>query len=183
VIVTAPDSRAAVEAVWRLESARIVAGLARLVRDVGLAEELAQDALVDALETWPHSGIPAKPGAWLMITAKHRAIDRLRRNDRLAGRIAEMGHEIHDQQRAAVNGLADFDAVIDDDQLKDDLLRLIFVSCHPASVPGPRADRGAAHRAGQANPRRQADPVRDPAAGRARRPTGLGTRGRLPDLQ
>jgi RNA polymerase sigma factor (sigma-70 family) len=133
VIVTAPDSRATVEAVWRLESARIVAGLARLVRDVGLAEELAQDALVDALETWPHSGIPAKPGAWLMITAKHRAIDRLRRNDRLAGRIAEMGHEAHEQQRAAAfNGLADFDAVIDDDQLKDDLLRLIFVSCHPA---------------------------------------------------
>ena len=131
--MTAHDSRAAVEAVWRLESARIVAGLARLVRDVGLAEELAQDALVDALETWPLSGIPAKPGAWLMITAKHRAIDRLRRNDRLAGRIAEMGHEAHEQQRAAAfNGLADFDAVIDDDQLKDDLLRLIFVSCHPA---------------------------------------------------
>ncbi len=130
--MTAQDSRAAVEAVWRLESARIVAGLAGLVRDVGLAEELAQDALVDALEKWPQSGIPANPGAWLMITAKHRAIDRLRRNDRLAGKIAEIGHEIHDQQRAAVNGLADFDAVIDDDQLKDDLLRLIFVSCHPA---------------------------------------------------
>jgi RNA polymerase sigma factor (sigma-70 family) len=133
VSVAAQDSRAAVEAVWRLESARIVAGLARLVRDVGLAEELAQDALVEALEKWPASGIPANPGAWLMIAAKHRAIDRLRRDDRLASRIAELGHEAHDRQRAAVfEGLADFDAVIDDDGLKDDLLRLIFTACHPA---------------------------------------------------
>ncbi len=131
--MTAQDPRAAVEAVWRLESARIVASLARLVRDVGLAEELAQDALVEALEKWPESGIPVNPGAWLMITAKHRAIDRLRRNDRLASRIAELGQEVHEQQQAtAFNGLADFDAVIDDDGLQDDLLRLIFTACHPA---------------------------------------------------
>jgi RNA polymerase sigma factor (sigma-70 family) len=131
--VTVHDARAAVETVWRLESARIVAGLARLVRDVGLAEELAQDALVAALEQWPASGVPANPGAWLMLAAKHGAIDRLRRNDRLASKVLELGHEARDRQRAAAfNGLADFDAVIDHDQLKDDLLRLIFTACHPA---------------------------------------------------
>jgi RNA polymerase sigma factor (sigma-70 family) len=131
--VTVRDSRVAVEAVWRLESARIVAGLARLVRDVGLAEELAQDALVAALEQWPAAGVPANPGAWLMMAAKHRAIDRLRRSDRLASKLVELGHQARDRQRAAAfNGLADFDAVIDDDQLNDDLLRLIFTACHPA---------------------------------------------------
>jgi RNA polymerase sigma factor (sigma-70 family) len=129
---SAQQSRAAVEAVWRLESARIIAGLARLVRDVGLAEDLAQDALVEALERWPATGVPANPGAWLMVAAKHRAIDRLRRDDRLAGRVAELGHEVLDRQQADVlNGVADFDAVIDDDQLNDDLLRLIFTACHP----------------------------------------------------
>jgi RNA polymerase sigma factor (sigma-70 family) len=132
--VTGPaqQSRTAAEAVWRLESARIIAGLARLVRDVGLAEELAQDALVEALERWPATGVPANPGAWLMVAAKHRAIDRLRRDDRLADRITELGHEARDRQHAdAFNGVADFDAVIDDDQLNDDLLRLIFTACHP----------------------------------------------------
>jgi RNA polymerase sigma factor (sigma-70 family) len=127
------DARAAVEAVWRLESARIVAGLARLVRDVGLAEELAQDALVDALEQWPVSGVPANPGAWLMVAAKHRAIDRLRRNDRLAVKVLQLRHQAREGQRAAaVNGLADFEAVIEQDELDDDLLRLIFTACHPA---------------------------------------------------
>jgi RNA polymerase sigma factor (sigma-70 family) len=131
--VTGPDSRAAVEAVWRLESARIIAVLARLVRDVGLAEELAQDALVEALEKWPQTGIPANPGGWLMVAAKHKAIDRLRRNDALSGKITEIGFELRDRQRSAVfNGLADFDAALDDDMLKDDLLRLIFTACHPA---------------------------------------------------
>lgn len=123
------EPRAAVEAVWRLESARIVAGLAGLVRDVGLAEELAQDALVAALEEWPQAGVPANPAAWLMLTAKHRAIDRLRRDDTLARKVAELG--LAQQRDAAAGGLADFDAVIDQDALKDDLLRLIFVSCHP----------------------------------------------------
>jgi RNA polymerase sigma factor (sigma-70 family) len=134
--VPGQDPGAAVEAVWRLESARIVAGLAGLVRDVGLAEELAQDALVAALEEWPQAGVPANPGAWLMLTARHRAIDRLRRDDTLARKVAELG--LAQQRDAAIGGLADFDAVIDQDGLKDDLLRLIFVSCHPALPPESR---------------------------------------------
>jgi RNA polymerase sigma factor (sigma-70 family) len=130
--VTASDARRAIEAVWRLESARIIAGLTRVVRDVGLAEELAQDALVAALEQWPQAGIPANPGAWLMLTAKHRAIDRLRRSDRLERKLGQLGHEFAEQQEAAIaSGAADFDAVIDDDGMGDDLLRLMFIACHP----------------------------------------------------
>jgi RNA polymerase sigma factor (sigma-70 family) len=121
-----------IEAVWRLESARIIAGLIRLVRDIGLAEELAQDALVAALEQWPESGVPDNPGGWLMLAAKYRAIDRLRRNDRLAVKVEQLGHELAAQQdRAALSGVADFDAVLDDDGVEDDLLRLMFISCHP----------------------------------------------------
>ncbi len=115
------------DAVWRIESARIIAGLARIVRDVGLAEELAQDALVAALEQWPESGIPDNPGAWLMAAAKHRAIDLWRRNKRLERKHEELGRELAAKQEMAV---ADFDAAIDDD-IGDDLLRLVFVSCHP----------------------------------------------------
>ena len=130
--VTAPDAQRAIEAVWRLESARIIACLIRIVRDVGLAEELAQDALVAALEEWPSAGVPANPGGWLMLTAKHRAIDRLRRNDRLERKLEELGHEVAARQEmAAFSGVAEFDAVIDDDGVDDDLLRLIFISCHP----------------------------------------------------
>jgi RNA polymerase sigma factor (sigma-70 family) len=126
-----------VETVWRLESARIVAGLTRLVRDVGLAEELAQDALVAALQDWPRTGVPDNPGGWLMLTAKHRAIDRLRRNDRLDDKVAQLGHTFADRQRSAIhNGTADFDAVIDDEDLTDDVLRLIFIACHPV-LPTP----------------------------------------------
>ncbi len=117
----------AIEAVWRIESARIIAGLTRIVRDVGLAEELAQDALVAALEQWPESGIPDNPGAWLMATAKHRAIDMFRRNKRLQSKHEELGRELQTRQEMAV---ADFDAALDDD-IGDDLLRLIFISCHP----------------------------------------------------
>ena len=126
-----PDAaRASIEAVWRLESARIVGALTRLVRDVGLAEELAQDALVVALQEWPVNGVPPNPAGWLMTTARHRAIDRLRREDRLAVKIAEIGRSAEDDQRT--HGAADFDAVLDDDALlKDDVLRLIFVACHP----------------------------------------------------
>ncbi|GAA0805067.1 RNA polymerase sigma factor [Spirilliplanes yamanashiensis] len=123
-------ARAAVEAVWRLESARIVAALARLVRDVGLAEELAQDALVAALTEWPERGLPPNPAGWLMTTAKHRAIDRLRRDDRLAANVAELGRAAEADRRA--HGQADFDAVLDSDAIPDDVLRLIFVACHPA---------------------------------------------------
>jgi RNA polymerase sigma-70 factor (ECF subfamily) len=125
--VTASDTHRAIDAVWRIESARIIAGLARIVRDVGLAEELAQDALVAALERWPESGVPDNPGAWLMATAKHRAIDRLRRGKLLERKHEELGRELEAQLERAV---PDLDDAIDDD-VGDDLLRLIFISCHP----------------------------------------------------
>jgi len=125
--VTATDTHRAIDAVWRIESARIIAGLARIVRDVGLAEELAQDALVAALQQWPESGIPDNPGAWLMATAKHRAIDMFRRNKRLERKHEELGRELQAQQEMAVT---DFDVALDDD-IGDDLLRLVFISCHP----------------------------------------------------
>jgi RNA polymerase sigma factor (sigma-70 family) len=117
----------AIDAVWRMESARIIAGLTRIVRDVGLAEELAQDALVAALEQWPASGIPDNPGAWLMATAKHRAIDMWRRNKLLERKHEELGYELESQQELS---MPDFNAALDDD-VGDDLLRLIFISCHP----------------------------------------------------
>src|SRR5881409_183127 len=116
-----------IDAVWRIESAKIIAGLTRIVRDVGLAEELAQDALVAALERWPESGIPDNPGAWLMTTAKHRAIDHLRRSKLLERKHEELGREIEAQQEMAA---PDLDAAIDDN-IGDDLLRLIFIACHP----------------------------------------------------
>jgi RNA polymerase sigma factor (sigma-70 family) len=125
--VTATDIHRTIEAVWRIESARIIAGLARMVRDVGLAEELAQDAMVAALEQWPGSGIPDNPGAWLMAAAKHRAIDLFRRNKLLERKHEELGRELEVRQEAAVT---DFDAAIDDD-IGDDLLRLVFTACHP----------------------------------------------------
>src|SRR5437868_12232731 len=98
VAVTATETHRAIDAVWRIESARLIAGLARIVRDVGLAEELAQDALVAALEQWPGSGVPRNPGAWLMATAKHRAIDLLRRKKRLERRYEEFGHQFEAQR-------------------------------------------------------------------------------------
>jgi RNA polymerase sigma factor (sigma-70 family) len=117
----------AIEAVWRIESARLIAGLARMVRDVGLAEDLAQDALLAALEKWPESGVPDNPGAWLMATAKRRAIDLLRRNTLLDRKHAELSSELEAKQEMTATM---FDATIDDD-VGDDLLRLIFTSCHP----------------------------------------------------
>jgi len=125
--VTATDTHRAIDAVWRIESARLIAGLARIVRDVGLAEELAQDALVAALERWPESGVPDNPGAWLMATAKHRAIDRLRRRKRLERKHEELGRDLEARQEMAV---ADFETAVDDD-IGDDLLRLMFTACHP----------------------------------------------------
>ena len=110
--MTAPDTHRTIDAVWRIESARLIAGLARIVRDVGLAEELAQDALVAALEQWPESGVPDNPGAWLMATAKHRAIDLLRRNKRLERKHEELGRELEAEQEAAA---PDLDAALDDD--------------------------------------------------------------------
>ncbi|MEU1369272.1 RNA polymerase sigma factor [Streptomyces sp. NPDC005803] len=115
----------AVETVFRIESARIIAGAARIVRDVGIAEELAQDALVAALEQWPESGVPDNPGAWLMATAKHRAIDLVRRRETYARKLAEMGRDLD-----GVCGEPDPGAA-DPDHIDDDLLRLIFTSCHP----------------------------------------------------
>jgi RNA polymerase sigma factor (sigma-70 family) len=130
--VSVLEAHRAVDAVWRLESARIIAGLARMVRDVGLAEDLAQEALVAALRQWPESGIPANPGAWLMATAKHHAIDRLRRDERLQRNVDLLGHELHSRQQAAIfGGSPDLDAVTDADFVPDDLLRLMFVACHP----------------------------------------------------
>ena len=125
--MTATDTNSAIDAVWRIESARIIAGLTRIVRDVGVAEELAQDALVAALEQWPQSGIPDNPGAWLMAAAKNRAIDLWRRNKRLELKHAELGRELQAQQEMAV---PNFEAALDDD-IGDDLLRLVFISCHP----------------------------------------------------
>lgn len=126
------EAHRAVDAVWRLESARIIAGLARIVRDVGLAEDLAQEALVAALRQWPESGIPPNPGAWLMATAKHQAIDRVRRDERLQRNVDLLGQELRSRQQAAISGGSpDLDAVADDDFVADDVLRLMFVACHP----------------------------------------------------
>jgi RNA polymerase sigma factor (sigma-70 family) len=125
--VTASETHRAINAVWRIESARLIAGLTRIVRDVGLAEELAQDALVIALEQWPRSGTPDNPGAWLMATAKHRAIDVLRRSRRVEHKHEELGHEMELRRELSA---PDLDAAIDDD-MGDDLLRLVFISCHP----------------------------------------------------
>jgi RNA polymerase sigma-70 factor (ECF subfamily) len=125
--VSVADTHRAIDAVWRIESARLIAGLARIVRDVGVAEELAQDALVVALERWPESGVPDNPGAWLMATAKNRAIDHFRRTKLLERKHEELGRELKSQQDVA---MSNFDANLDND-IEDDLLRLVFVSCHP----------------------------------------------------
>ncbi len=125
--MTAADTHRTIDAVWRIESARLIAGLARIVRDVGVAEELAQDALVAALKQWPDSGVPHNPGAWLMATAKHRAFDLLRRRKRFERKHEELGREIEAQHEMAA---PDPDAALDDD-VGDDLLRLMFASCHP----------------------------------------------------
>src|SRR3954469_16497099 len=116
-----------IDAIWRIESAKLIAGLARMVRDVGVAEELAQDALVTALERWPESGVPDNPGAWLMATAKRRAIDELRRRKLLDRKHEQLGHEIELQRELSA---PDIEAAMDDD-VGDDLLRLVFISCHP----------------------------------------------------
>ena len=134
--MTATDTHRAIDAVWRIESPRLIAGLARIVRDVGVAEDLAQDALVAALEQWPQSGVPDNPGAWLMAAAKHRAIDHFRRSTRLERKHEELGRENVIQKigarevRAGEDQMKDLEAAFDDD-VGDDLLRLMFVACHP----------------------------------------------------
>ena len=127
VAVTATETHQAIDAVWRIESAKLIAGLTRIVRDVGIAEDLAQDALIAALEQWPESGIPDNPGAWLMHTAKRRAIDQMRRNAMLDRKHEQLGYELEAEQERAV---PDLDAAIDD-HVGDDMLRLVFISCHP----------------------------------------------------
>jgi len=124
--VSAADTHRVIDAVWRIESAKLIAGLARIVRDVGTAEELAQDALVAALEQWPQSGVPDNPGAWLMSTAKHRAIDVLRRRSMLERKHEELGRELNTQEMT----VPDLETSLDD-HVGDDLLRLMFIACHP----------------------------------------------------
>ncbi len=127
----APATHSAIEAVWRIERSRIVAGVARLVRDVGLAEDLAQDALIAALEHWPDEGVPDNPGAWLMTTAKHRALDRLRRDQNLTRKLEEIGLDLEAQQALVVPDFVDALDAKRADEIGDDLLRLIFTACHP----------------------------------------------------
>ncbi len=121
------ETKRAIDAVWRIESARLIAGLTRMVHDVGLAEELAQDALVAALEQWPESGVPDNPGAWLMAIAKRRAIDQFRRRETLDRKVTEIGRDLETQEGPSAE--PDFDAL--DSTISDDLLRLVFISCHP----------------------------------------------------
>jgi predicted RNA polymerase sigma factor len=125
--MTQADTNRAIEAVWRIEAPRLVASLTRIVRDISLAEELAQDALVVALKQWPETGVPQNAGAWLMTTAKRRAIDYFRRNKMAARKLDELGADMQSDQD---HGGEDPDARLDDD-IGDDLLRLIFTSCHP----------------------------------------------------
>jgi RNA polymerase sigma factor (sigma-70 family) len=131
--VTAADTHPAIEAVWRIESARIIASLAKTVRDVGVAEELAQDALVAALEQWPRDGVPRNPGAWLLGVARHRAIDYFRRNTRIARKHAEILYDLQQEQARAPDPESALDDVVG-----DDMLRLVFTACHPVLPPEAR---------------------------------------------
>ena len=133
--MTATDTHRAIEAVYRIEQARLIGALARMVRDIATAEELAQDALVAALEQWPKSGIPDNPGAWLMTAAKHKAIDRFRRDKLRERKAEELGYALELEQETAE---PDLDASRDD-QFGDDLLRLIFIACHPILSPEAQA--------------------------------------------
>ncbi|HYP88861.1 MAG TPA: sigma-70 family RNA polymerase sigma factor, partial [Polyangiaceae bacterium] len=137
--MTAPDVERAIHTVFRMESARLIAGLTRLVRDVGLAEELAQDALLAALEDWPERGVPENPGAWLMTTAKRRGIDELRRHKRQTRKHEELGLELEADAVADREGIArKLDEKLDE-VVSDDLLRLLFISCHPVLSMEARA--------------------------------------------
>jgi len=132
--VTVTDTHGAIDAVWRIESARIIAGVARIVRDVGLAEELAQDALVAALEQWPESGVPNNPGAWLMAIAKRRAIDLIRRKETYQRKLAEMGHQLEIDGESVED---DVEQILEE-TIEDDLLRLVFTACHPVLTTDAR---------------------------------------------
>src|SRR5687767_8719622 len=130
------DTHAAIDAVWRIESAKLIAGLTRITGDVGTAEDLAQDALVIALEKWPESGVPDNPGAWLMATAKHRAIDLFRRQSLRSRKYEELGRELEIREELA--GPALDAGNVDDAEVGDDLLRLVFIACHPVLSPEGR---------------------------------------------
>ncbi|HEY4218496.1 MAG TPA: RNA polymerase sigma factor [Gemmatimonadaceae bacterium] len=132
--MTAPNTHRALEAVWRIESAKIIAGLTRLVHDVGLAEDLAQDAFVAALERWPQTGVPDNPAAWLTAAAKNRALDHLRRDKVIERKHEMVGHELESRQEA---GVTDLDTALDD-EVGDDLLRLVFIACHPVLATDAR---------------------------------------------
>src|SRR5882724_8168293 len=127
--MTASDTQRTIDAVWRIESARLIAGIARIVRDVGIAEDLAQDAFVAALEQWPESGVPDNPGAWLMATARHRAIDLIRRSKLLERKHEEIGRQMKAEQTTGEPDLDTLDRAGED--VGDDLLRLVFTACHP----------------------------------------------------
>jgi RNA polymerase sigma factor (sigma-70 family) len=176
----ATDTERTIQTVFRIESPRLIAGLARMVRDVGVAEELAQDALVIALERWPESGVPDNPGAWLMATAKRRAIDHLRRNKRLERKHEELGHEL---ETKAPKDAEKMDAALDDD-IGDDLLRLVFTSCHPILSAEARVALTLRLLGGlTTDARRSGRSVRSSSRPRACRASGVGARGRLPRLQ
>ena len=201
--MTATDTSRAIEAVFRIEQAKLIAGLTRMVRDIGLAEELAQDALVAALEQWPNAGMPDNPGAWLMTAAKHRAIDAFRRNRLRDRKHEELGYQLELEQETAQ---PDLDAALDD-QFGDDLLRLIFISCHPILSPEARAaltlrliggltseEIARAFLVPEPTVQQRivrakrtlsdaASAVRGAARGGTRRATGLGTVGHLSHLQ
>lgn len=151
------DAHRAVEAIWRIESAKIIAALTRMVRDVGLAEELAQDALVSALETWPRDGSPDNPGAWLMATAKNRALDHFRHGRMHAEKEGELTWEI---ETALTDAQPDVEAHIDD-PVRDDLLRLIFIACHPLLSPEALSRVAARDRRDQLEVLRRRDAARE----------------------
>ena len=206
-MATSEATHRAIDAVWRIEAAKVIAGVARMVRDVGLAEELAQDALVAALEHWPDDGVPDNPGAWLMRTAKNRALDRLRQEALHARKHEELGADMEALQAHVEPDFVDALAEASADDIGDDLLRLVFTACHPllptegrvaltaapARRPGHRRDRPrlpraggddrAAHRPRQAHACRGQGAVRGARSERAGAAAGIGARGRLPDLQ
>ena len=203
--MTASETQRTIDAIWRIESPKLIAGLARMVRDVGVAEDLAHDALVAALEQWPVSGVPRNPGAWLMATSKRRAIDLWRRNKLLDRKHEAIGYELEAEQQA----VPDIEAAIDEraDDLGDDLLRLIFTPCHPVLTTEAQValtlrllggltteeiaraflvpEATVAQRIVRAK-RTLADkqvPYEVPAGRRPRRPPFLRARRHLPDLQ
>ncbi len=198
--MTERETHRAIEAVFRIEQAKLIAGLTRIVRDVGLAEELAQDSLIVALNHWPESGVPRNPGAWLMQTAKRRAIDYFRRNKMAARKLDELGYDLREIESTA----PDLDTPLDDD-VGDDLLKLIFTSCHPVLSSEARvaltlrllgglttdeiaraflaAEPTIAQRIVRAKKSLAEAGMPFAPRRRARRPARLGARGALPDLQ